>query len=511
MTLAPAASTAPAAEAAAVCRGLTRQFGATRALGGVDLEIRPGTVHALVGENGAGKSTLLGVLAGRVVPDSGTVHILGHPLPFGDPRSVRRLGVAAIYQELTMVPALSATANAFLGIEERTGPVIDERAMRERFRALCGELDVAIPPDARTDRLPVAQQQLIEIMRGLISNARLLLLDEPTTALPEHERDSLFRVVRQLRADGVTIMLVSHNLDEVLAISDTITVLRNGQLVATAPVASWTKAKLVSAMLGRSVESELFVERSPSEEIVLEATGVTVPGAIEGIDLVARRGEVLGLAGLIGSGRTTLMRALAGLEASATGSLKLEGRSVRWPRTTREALRNRIVLLPEDRRSGLVLGMPAADNVTLGDWRGVTRFGILQHRRQQEITRDLAGRFGFDPGRASERVGRLSGGNQQKVLVAKSVRRDPLVLLADEPTRGIDVGAKADVLATLGRLAAAGLTVIVASSELEEVLEVSDRVIVLHFGRAVGEIRRGEPDWSVKGVLHRAFEVGAEP
>jgi ABC-type sugar transport system ATPase subunit len=498
------------ADLAIGCHAVSRGYGGTQALSEVDLEIRPGTIHALVGENGAGKSTLLGVLAGRVVPDSGEVRVFGQPLAFGSPRHVRASGIAAIYQELTIVPALSAAANAFLGMEMRHGPALNSRGMHERFRSLSRRLGISIEPGVRADRLKVADQQLIEIMRGLVSDARVLLLDEPTTALPEEERDALFTVLRGLRDEGVTILLVSHNLDEVLALSDTITVLRNGRHVSTAPARQWTKSQLVADMLGRTVENELFVRRQVAGDVVLEVAGLTVPGALEAVDLTARRGEIIGLAGLMGSGRTTLMRALAGLEPTAQGTLTIDGRSRSWPHSAVAGLRHGLVLLPEDRRQGLVLGMAAADNVTLGNWRGTSRFGLIHSRRQQRLTREVVSRLGFDASRSKERVRLLSGGNQQKVLVAKSVHRGPLVLLADEPTRGIDVGARAEILAVLGQLAAAGLTIIVASSELEEVLEISDRVVVLHFGRVAAELGRDDPDWSVKGVLSRAFSVDVD-
>jgi len=500
------APTAPPISAIA-CRSVSRAFGATRALEDVDLDLAAGQVHALVGENGAGKSTLFGILSGRIAASSGEIRIHGEPLAGGDPRLARRHGIAAVYQELTIVPALSAAANAYLGQERRHAGLLDEGAMHRGFVGLSTSLGIDVSPGARAGSLPVGQQQLIEIARSLISDARILLLDEPTTALAEHEREALFRVIRQLRERGVTVVLVSHNLDEVLLVSDTVAVLRNGRLIATGPTADWTKRELVAAMLGHALEEAPVRQRSGSGPAVLAASDVDVPGALGRVGISIAAGEILGLAGLVGSGRTTLMRALAGLEPTATGGLEIGGQAVRWPRDVREAQRRGIVLLPEDRKLGLVPRMSAADNVTLGSWGSAARGWMVDVTRQRELVRGLATRFGFDARRVGSRLADLSGGNQQKVLLAKSVHKGPLVLLADEPTRGIDVGAKAEVLRTLVALAEEGLAVVVASSELEEILEIADRILVLNVGRVIGELRRGDAAWSVQGILHMAFDV----
>jgi ribose transport system ATP-binding protein/rhamnose transport system ATP-binding protein len=499
-------STAPPVPAIE-CRSISRAFGATRALSDVDLDLAAGRVHALVGENGAGKSTLFGILSGRIAASSGEIRIHGKPLAGGDPRLARRHGIAAVYQELTIVPGLSAVANAYLGQELRQAGLLDEGSMHRRFGDLAASLGIDVVPGARAGSLPVGQQQLIEIARSLISDARILLLDEPTTALAEHERRALFGVIRQLRERGVTVVLVSHNLDEVLLVSDTVTVLRNGRLIATRPAEAWTKRDLVAAMLGHALEEAPVRQRSEPGPAVLAAADVDVPGAVEQVAVSVAAGEILGLAGLVGSGRTTLMRALAGLEPASGGRLEIRGRQVRWPRDVREAQRHGIVLLPEDRKLGLVPRMSAADNVSLGAWGSAARAWMVDVGRQRELVRGLAARFGFDAGRVGSRLGDLSGGNQQKVLLAKSVHKGPLVLLADEPTRGIDVGAKAEVLRTLVALAEEGLAVVVASSELEEVLEIADRILVLNLGRMGGELSRGDAAWSVQGILHKAFDV----
>lgn len=504
---APAPSNAPVVR----CSGVAKNYGATRALSDIDIEVRPGTVHALVGENGAGKSTLLGVLAGRVRPSSGGVEVFGEPVDFGDPRAARAHGIVAIYQELTIVPALSAIANVFLGQPLSRGGMLSEGAMRARFSRLCERLGVSIDPEVEARRLSVADQQLLEIMRALEAEAKLILFDEPTAALAQPERVALFELMRDLREDGVTMVFVSHNLDEVLDISDDVTVFRNGRLQASRPTSEWTKGRLVEAMIGGEV-SDLFAHRrgSPAQNPaeILHAERVTVPGAIEDVEITVGRGEIVGVAGLVGSGRTTLLRALAGLEPAATGSLRISGQEVSWPRTARRARALGVALVPEDRKTqGLVLGLSAMENIAMSDFGRVTRGGLVSRRRMRERAGEAAGSFGFDPARLGEAAGNLSGGNQQKALLARWRYQTPKVLLADEPTRGIDVGAKGEILDTLRRFADEGIGVVVVSSELEEVAAVADRVIVLSEGRGVQELRAGDGGVPVAEMLNAAFKV----
>ncbi len=349
--------------------GVEKRYSGAYALKGVGVEAEIGTIHALVGENGAGKSTFLGIIAGRVVPTNGSVEIFGKPHVFGAPRQARRLGIAAIYQELTIVPALSAQANVFLGQPLAQAGLLDEREMRRRFEDLSAQMAVSIRPNAVAGRLSVADQQMLEIMRGVQSGAKLILFDEPTTSLAPPEREALFRLMRTLRAEGVTMMFVSHNLEEVLDISDVVTVFRDGQLSGSAPRAEWTKPSLIRAMVGHDVVEYRRVHRAPvmrGAAPLLDAKAVSVPGAIEAVDLSVQPGEILGIGGLVGSGRTSLLRALAGLEPRSTGELAINGEAVAWPVTPRAALRAGIVLVPEDRKAqGLVLGMSAMDNIAI--------------------------------------------------------------------------------------------------------------------------------------------------
>lgn len=493
------------------CSNVAKNFGGTQALSGIDLQVRLGTVHALVGENGAGKSTLLGVLAGRISPSAGSVEVFGDQEEFGNPRAARARGIAAIYQELTTVPALSAKANVFLGQARSRGGMLSERVMHKRFLELAERLNVSVDPDTEAGKLSVADQQLLEIMRALEANARIILFDEPTAALAPSERAGLFKLIRDLRQEGVTMIFVSHNLDEVLDISDQITVFRNGRLEASRSTSAWTKGELVATMIGEEASS-LFAHRRGTHQLetkeILHAEDVTVPGAIEDVEITVNQGEIVGVAGLVGSGRTTLLRALAGVESKSTGRLRLSGQEVRWPRTSRQARALGIALAPEERKmQGLVLGMSAAENIALGDLGRVARGGFVSTRKTHARAAEVGREFGLDPARLGEVVGNLSGGNQQKTLLARWKYSEPKVLLADEPTRGIDVGAKAEILDTLRRFADSGVGVIIVSSELEEIAAVADRVIVLAEGRRVRELHSGDKGVSVEKMLNAAFKV----
>jgi ABC-type sugar transport system ATPase subunit len=492
-------------------RGVEKRYSGTFALKGVDVQTKAGTVHALVGENGAGKSTFLGVIAGRVVPSSGVVEIFGRPHIFGAPRQARRLGIAAIYQELTIVPALSAQANVFLGQPIAQGGLLNEGAMRRRFEELSARMSVSIRPDAVAGRLSVADQQMLEIMRGVQSGAHLILFDEPTTSLAPPEREALFRLMHQLRAQGVTMMLVSHNLEEVLDISDVVTVFRDGKLAGSGSRAEWTKPALIRAMVGHDVLENRRVERAPrpaGAAPLLTASAVTVPGAIDNVDITLNPGEILGVGGLVGSGRTSLLRALAGLEPRSSGRLTIDGEPVDWPLTPRAALRSGIVLVPEDRKAqGLVLGMSAMDNIAIASFKEVSRFGVISNATVAAKSREVAREFGFAEDRVGTIVRNLSGGNQQKILLGKARFRAPKILLVDEPTRGIDVGAKDEIMSTLRRLADEGLGIIVVSSDLEEVIAASDRIIVMSEGRQVAELDQSGGPVKVQDILKAAFKV----
>ncbi|MEN2738437.1 sugar ABC transporter ATP-binding protein [Microbacterium sp. X-17] len=507
-----------------------KTFGATHALKSVSMRVRAGTVHALVGENGAGKSTALGCLAGRIAPTDGVVEVFGEELKYGDPRASRRAGVVAIYQELTIVPALSAEANVFLGQPIHRAGVLAERAMRRRYLELCDRVGVPpVPPRTPAGSLSVANQQVLEILRALVSDARVILFDEPTAALAAGERQALYELINSLRRSGVTVVFVSHNLDEVLELSDEITIFRDGALRVSAPRAEFTKATLVQEMVGREGDDRMIHEMLEEDELesardtsdavrrarlartagrppLLQAAEITVPGAVDGLEVEVRAGETVGIGGLVGSGRSTLLRALAGVEPTSRGRLFIDGREVPWPRSVRQALSYGIALIPEDRKAlGLIPAMSAMDNIALSNFRRAAWWGFLSEKSVERATAETAKEFGLQADRLHHAARQLSGGNQQKLLLARWKHRTPRVLLADEPTRGIDVGAKAEILHSLEEMADEGLGLVMVSSELEEVALVADRVFVLAEGLPAGILDRSEQTITTSDILHLAF------
>jgi ABC-type sugar transport system ATPase subunit len=499
----------PSAPPALTVNGLYKAFPGVQALLDVDFEVRIGEVHGLVGENGAGKSTLVKSITGAHPPDAGAILAFGEKLARGDPAAHQRAGIAAIYQELTIVPEMNAAANVFLGMPKRWGPFVSLSATRRAFRDLAEQLSVTIDPNATAGSLSVATQQMLEIMRALAERRRILIMDEPTSSLGPAERRKLYEIIARLRTDGVAIIYISHDLDEVLSHCDRVSVMRDGELVATRPVAGWTKDTLVHAMLGHVLLKPPERKRAIHDEEALRVENLTVPGAVSGVSFVLRRGEILGIAGLVGSGRTELLRAIAGADVGAEGRLFVRGREYPWPKTVRNALSLGIALAPEDRKAqGLVLGLAAATNITLTDMATVAVGPFLSKRKQISSAVEVTRPLGFDGSRLDEPAETFSGGNQQKLMVAKWLHRRPDVLLMDEFTRGIDVGAKAEMLEVLTHLADAGMSLVIVSSELEEVVEAADRVLVLVRGQLVATLERHEV--SVERILRLVFMVEDE-
>lgn len=499
---------------------VSRNFGATRALRDVTMDLATrGEIHSLVGENGAGKSTCLGMAAGRIAPSKGVIVINGEELPPGSPRAAKRMGVHAIYQELTIVPALPPAGNVFLGQEISRGGWLSERVMRSEYERLCEQLSVKPATTRRAGTLSVADQQVIEILRALASQASAILFDEPTAALAIAERDALFQTMRGLRAQGLALALVSHNLDEVLENSDTISVFRDGALVETRPGSAWTKREMVSAMLGghsrgaeiAAGESQVRTSQrstAAGDLPTLRVRDLTSAGVVDGIEFDLYPGEILGIAGLVGSGRTSILRALAGLDANATGVVETSASQSGVPKSAREARDRGIALLPEDRKGqGLLLARSGTDNVTLGAWAGLSRFHFLSDKRLRSAAVEAAEPVGFNPKRLQEDVRRLSGGNQQKLMIARWLHTDHQILLADEPTRGVDVGAKAEILQTLEKIVSQRRSIIVVSSELEEVVGLSDRVLVIDKGMQIGLLDSADGPIAVSTILQMIFDA----
>lgn len=489
-------------------RAISKRFGGAQAVVDASLALQGGTVHGLVGENGAGKSTLGKIIGGATVPDTGELLLDGERVRFHAPREALAEGIALIAQEIALVPKATVEENVLLGIEPSAGGVLHRRRQRARFESLNARTGFGLDGAARVESLRVAEQQKVEILRAIARDARLIVMDEPTAALTRDERQRLVATVRELAAGGTTVVFVSHYLEEVLEVCDTVTVMRNGHIIRTAPAAAETERSLVEAMVGREMTLE-YPEKSPPPEsapVVLEVEGLTRTGVLEEITLSLRAGEILGIAGLVGSGRTELVRALIGVDRCDGGTIRLDGKPVRL-RGARQAARHGIVMLPEDRKQqGLVMVRPVRENITLPSLGDMATAGFIKHRGERQRARELASEFDIRTPSLDAPVFTLSGGNQQKALFARWLARTPRILLADEPTRGVDVGAKGQIHALIGRLAREGMAVIVISSELEEVLGVAHRVLVMRRGRIVAEYRGEEA--TMDQVLNAAFATG---
>ncbi len=496
-----------------VLEGVSKQFGETRALSDVSLSVLPGSVHALVGENGAGKSTLGRIVAGIVRPDAGRILLDGRPVELRSPRVALDHGIAAISQELTLVPGLSAAENVFLGAEPSQLGFVRRGEMRAAFRRLADEAGFDIPPDRPVAALPIAQQQEVEILRAISRDARLIVMDEPSARLSGQEVTKLHAVIRRLVQGGRSVLLISHFLNEVLTVADVVTVLRDGRVVRHGPTAEETEASLVEAMLGRALGAQFPARRPPPPEapVVARAVGLSGPGFAD-VSFEIRAGEIVGLAGLVGSGRTELARALVGRVQATGGRFELVGaqpRSGSPPRfgSPREARRQGVLMIPESRREqGLFQLRSARENVSVGSLETLSRLGFVDLSRERRATGGVLERVGF--GASGEKsVAALSGGNQQKVLFARAILAGPRLLVADEPTRGVDIGAKRAIYDLLVDLAADGMAILLISSEMEEILGLSHRVLVMRTGRLVAEL--ADAAISEEAVLAAIFDSSA--
>ncbi|MGH3133004.1 MAG: sugar ABC transporter ATP-binding protein [Gaiellaceae bacterium] len=508
--MSPSAAETPEPTPHVELRSVSKHFGGVQALQGVDLAIAYGSIHGLVGENGAGKSTLGRIVAGVHRPDGGELRVGGRRVDYHSPRDALGDGVTMIAQEPTLVPHRSVLENVFLGIERTRLGLVNERTLRRRYAQLVDEVELELPPNALARNLRVADRQKVEILRSVARRAQLIVMDEPTSALTADEADRLFEVVRRLRDRGTTIVYVSHFLEEVLGLVETVTVLRDGRLVRTARAAEETAERLVSAMLGRSLELAFPDKTDPPDEapVVFRVRDLSRTGAIANVSLDIRAGEIVGLAGLIGSGRSEVARAIVGADRSDSGAVEVDGRPVRI-RTPRDGVRAGVVMLPEDRKTqGLLMLRSIVDNVTLPHLGSVSRAGIVVTRRERRSAVDLLRRVDVRARGLGARVSTLSGGNQQKVLFAKWLFRPPRVFIADEPTRGVDVGAKRAIWELIHGLAADGKAVLLISSEHEEVLGLAHRVLVMRGGAVVAELDR--ETMSEEALLRAAFAADTQ-
>ncbi|WP_433559511.1 sugar ABC transporter ATP-binding protein [Pseudonocardia xinjiangensis] len=474
--------------------GISVAFGPVQALQSVDLRLHPGEVHALMGENGAGKSTLIKTLTGVHPVDAGEIRVRGEPVAFAGPAAAQAAGISTVYQEVNLCPNLSVGENLLLGREPRRAGRIDWRGVRRRAAEVLGRLHLDVDPSSPLGAHSIALQQLVAIARAVEVEARVLVLDEPTSSLDASEVAELFRVVRRLRESGVAILFVSHFIEQVFEISDRMTVLRNGRLVGEYATADISRRQLVSAMVGRELEVLEQLDRAPAEPAadaeppVLAATGLGRRGAIEPVDLAVRPGEVVGLAGLLGSGRTELARLLFGADRADTGELTVGGRPVRL-RTPRAAIDAGIAFSPEDRKAeGVVADLSVRANIVLAMQASRGWMRRIPRRKQDELARRWIELLDIRPADPDALLGNLSGGNQQKVLLARWLITQPRLLILDEPTRGIDVGAKAQIQALVAEQARQGTAVVFISAELDEVVRLSDRVLVLRDRRPVAQL-----------------------
>ncbi|MGE0505121.1 MAG: sugar ABC transporter ATP-binding protein [Solirubrobacterales bacterium] len=488
--------------------GIGKRFESTEALADVSLRIGGGTVHALVGENGAGKSTLGRIVAGSLAPDRGRIAIDGRPVRFRGPRDALAAGIVTISQEISLVPQRLVLENVFLGCESTAGGVLRPGEMRRRYAELCDAWGVEIPAEAPVGSLSLAAQLKVELLRALAREARLIVMDEPTASLGAEDTEQLLESVRRLRAGGTTIVYVSHFLREVLAVADAVTVLRNGRLVRTAPTERETPESLVTAMLGRTL-SQTFPPRrplAPGAEVVCSVQGLSRTGVLNDVDLTVRRGEVLGLGGLVGSGRSEVARAIFGADRYDAGTVAVAGRPLP-PGSPRRAIAAGVAMVPESRKDeGLVLRRNVAENVVLPHLAAFARAGVLRTGERRRTSEGVIARLGIRAPGAGAPVESLSGGNQQKVMFGKWLVRRPRLLIVDEPTRGVDIGAKQAIYELIAELSGEGVATLLISSDQEELLGLAHRIAVMRGGRVVGELDGATA--SEDELLRHAFGEG---
>ncbi|WP_159583293.1 sugar ABC transporter ATP-binding protein [Streptococcus halichoeri] len=483
-------------------RNISKSFGSNKVLERIDLELYSGQVHALMGENGAGKSTLMNILTGLFPASSGTIYIDGQERVFANPQEAEQFGISFIHQEMNTWPEMTVLENLFLGREIK-GPLglLNQTLMRQKAEEAFARLKVTIPLDRPIGDLSVGQQQMIEIAKSLLNPLSILIMDEPTAALTDRETNNLFRVIRDLKEQGVGIVYISHRMEEIFKITDFVTVMRDGIVVDTKQTQATSAAELVHQMVGRQLEDYYPTKDTEIGEIAFEVDSLS--GEIfEDISFHVRQGEILGFSGLMGSGRTEVMRAIFGIDKKKSGSIKIDGRQVHIANPS-QAINQGLGFLTENRKDeGLILDFSIKDNMTLPSTKDFSQHGLFDEKTSQVFVQQLIDRLRIKSGRPALPVGKLSGGNQQKVVLAKWIGIAPKVLILDEPTRGVDVGAKREIYQLMNELADRGVPIILVSSDLPEVLGVSDRIMVMHEGKMMGELSRAQA--TQERVMHLA-------
>jgi galactofuranose transport system ATP-binding protein len=493
-------------------QGISKRFLGVPALADARLEVGRGEVHALIGQNGAGKSTLIKVLTGVYRRDSGHIEFDGSNVEFSSPHAAQLAGLSTIYQEVNLVPFRSVAENVFLGREPKKYGLIDWRRMNKEAAETLARLDIDVDVTRPLYEYAIATQQMTALARALSTQAKLVIMDEPTSALAEQEVQTLFDVIRRLKDDGIAVIFVSHRLDELYAVCDRVTIMRDGRTIEDKPMADISRYELVSKMLGRELAEQLSHRRVDGQggqedgRSVLEATDLHRGRALDGVSVSVNKGEIVGLAGLLGSGRTETARAVFGADPVDSGTIRVGGEEVSM-RSPRDAVQHKIGFSPEDRKTeGIVPQLSVRENLTLALLPHLTRHGIVDRARQGEIVDRYIDAIGIKCSSPDQPIRELSGGNQQKVLLARWLCTDPALLILDEPTRGIDVGAKRDIQVLIRRLADDGLAVLLISSELEEIIADSDRVVTLRDGQSVAELSGEE---ITEEALMQAMAAGA--
>jgi ribose transport system ATP-binding protein len=485
-------------------RGISKYYPGVVALDNVDFSVARGEVHALVGENGAGKSTLMKILAGAEQKSRGEILLDDHPVTIDSPQRAMDLGISIIYQEFNLVPHLSAGENIFLGREPTRGLPgwVDFGRLYGESQRLMESLGMRLDVRSEVRTLSVAQQQMVEIAKATSRQSRVIVMDEPSATLTEHELANLFALIRSLRERGVSVIYISHRMEEIFAIADRVTVFRDGHQIATRRVEEVDRDEIIRMMVGRELKESIPKQPAPVGEVVLEARGLTRAGVFQDVSFTVRRGEVVGLGGLVGAGRTEVARAIFGADPLDGGELLLEGRPVHL-RSPRDAIHLGIGLVPEDRKQlGLVLGMAIRENVTLANLEAVAPAGFIRPGRERAATQKYIHDLTIRTPSGEQTVRNLSGGNQQKVVLAKWLFTDSKFLIFDEPTRGIDVGSKVEIYQLMNALTARGVGILMITSELPELLGMSDRILVMHEGRLAGELSHAEA--TQERVMHLA-------
>ncbi len=487
---------------------ISKSFGPIEVLSGISLDLQPGEVHAVIGENGAGKSTLMRILSGHISPTKGSLHLNGQPITFSGPVDAESHGIVLVHQEILLAPDLTVAQNLFLGREIRRFGFVDDKAMRERTRAILRELGTGIDPDREVSRQSIADRQLVQIARALLVPHKVVAFDEPTAVLTPIEAESLFEIIRKLRSQGVAVLYISHRLNEVKAIADRVTVLRDGRHIATRDIEGLEPLEMARLMVGRDM-SKLYPEKpaTASNQPLLSVRDMAVPGYVENASFTLHRGEILGFGGLIGAGRTELFEALVGLRPGH-GTITLDGRPAHF-RDAREAMAAGIVYLSEDRKGkGLLLQQNLRVNLTLAALEKFSRGSFIDSGGEEEALDTAIKDFDIRTRRRDLLAGQLSGGNQQKLLLAKMMLVEPRIVIIDEPTRGVDIGTKEQIYRFIASLAAEGRAVIVISSEMQELIGLCHRVVVMRNGRVAGEV--SQADLSEDSIVYLATGVHEE-